>query len=479
MTSLRYLDLSGDNLKGPIPQYVFSNMTFLLYLDLSNNNLQGPIPQYVFSNMTFLRYLDLSGNNLQGPISQYAFSNMTFLHCLDLSSNSIQGPIPKYAFSNTTSLRHIDLNKNQIDGIDAEAFTNICSLKTLGLESNSLIVQLSDLLFNLSDCTKKALKSLTLDDNMLCGSLPDFTEFISLKELDISYNRLNAITPTSIGQPLKLELLDISSNSLEGRESLIRLICKRRRFLPNRDSLLSSPIQCSFNLCSDKNGAANPTPSPLVTCAVCAINVPGDDSVINSYLDACLSRGTKCKLYQRTLPQFNFSAQSKVHIQCIETDLSRTDVVWESPGEILPHSAFCGSPDYVLVEENDINHCDGSHMNFKSVKKTNIGGSTETPINHQRIHCQNHVSSSSLNSKVPKLDVDVNIDDISGATLQTFIVGRRFSDEKGISFGAHITLLREPHNVKDPNAIKVLSVHSGCCKALGYLPRELSQYCHL
>ncbi|KAK4838019.1 hypothetical protein QYF36_010411 [Acer negundo] len=263
---------------------------------------------------------------------------------------------------------------------------------------------------------------------------------------------------------------------LTGRESLIRLIGKRRRFLPNRDSLLSSPIQSSFNLCSDKNGAANSTPSPMVTCPVCAINVPGDDSVINSHLDACLSRGTKRKLSQRTLLQFNFSAQSKVHIQCNETDLSRTDVVCESPGEILPQNAFCGSLDYVLVEENDINHCDGSHLNFKSVKKTNIGGSTETPINHQRIHCQNHVSSSSLNSEVPKLDVDVNIDDISGATLQTFIVGRRFSDEKGIIFGAHITLLREPNNVKDPNAIKVLSVDSGCCKALGYLPRELSQY---
>ncbi|KAK0598152.1 hypothetical protein LWI29_032110 [Acer saccharum] len=115
-----------------------------------------------------------------------------------------------------TSLQHIYLYENQIDGIDAEAFTNICSLKTLYLRSNNLTVQLSDLLFNLSDCTKGALESLTLAGNMLYGSLPDFTEFISLKKLDIRYNRLNAITPTSIGQPLKLELLDISSNSLEG-----------------------------------------------------------------------------------------------------------------------------------------------------------------------------------------------------------------------------------------------------------------------
>ncbi|KAL5758235.1 hypothetical protein ACOSP7_020846 [Xanthoceras sorbifolium] len=264
---------------------------------------------------------------------------------------------------------------------------------------------------------------------------------------------------------------------LTGRESLIRLIGKRRRFLPNRHSLLSSPIQSSLNLCFDKNGAANAIPSsPLITCPVCAINVPADDSVINSHLDACLSRGTKRKLSQRTLLQFNFSAQSKVQIQCNETELLRTDVVCNNPGETLPENAFCGSPNFVAVEENGNNRCDELQLNLESVKQTNIGDSTETPMNHQRIHCQNHMSSSSPDSEVPILDVDMNIDDISVATLQTFIVGRRFSDEKGIKFGACITLLREPDNVKDPNAIRVLSADSGCCKALGYLPRELSQY---
>ncbi|KAH7565058.1 hypothetical protein JRO89_XS09G0122100 [Xanthoceras sorbifolium] len=264
---------------------------------------------------------------------------------------------------------------------------------------------------------------------------------------------------------------------LTGRESLIRLIGKRRRFLPNRHSLLSSPIQSSLNLCFDKNGAANAIPSsPLITCPVCAINVPADDSVINSHLDACLSRGTKRKLSQRTLLQFNFSAQSKVQIQCNETELLRTDVVCNNPGETLPENAFCGSPNFVAVEENGNNRCDELQLNLESVKQTNIGDSTETPMNHQRIHSQNHMSSSSPDSEVPILDVDMNIDDISVATLQTFIVGRRFSDEKGIKFGACITLLREPDNVKDPNAIRVLSADSGCCKALGYLPRELSQY---
>ncbi|KAM3708593.1 hypothetical protein ACJW30_02G108300 [Castanea mollissima] len=71
------------------------------------------------------------------------------------------------------------------------------------------------------------------------------------------------------------------------------------------------------------------------------------------------------------------------------------------------------------------------------------------------------------------------MENVSGVTLQTFIVGRRFfSHENELHVGANISLLPDPHNVKDPNAIKVLSADSGSCKSkvLGFLPRELAQY---
>lgn len=46
-------------------------------------------------------------------------------------------------------------------------------------------------------------------------------------------------------------------------------------------------------------------------------------------------------------------------------------------------------------------------------------------------------------------------DDFSGMILETFIVGRKFSDEKELNLGASISLERDPTNVKDSNAIKV------------------------
>ncbi|KAJ0034219.1 hypothetical protein Pint_25624 [Pistacia integerrima] len=264
---------------------------------------------------------------------------------------------------------------------------------------------------------------------------------------------------------------------LKGRESLVRLIGRRRRFLPNCQSLLSSPIQSSLNLCTDKDGKIfsaktdDSEASDVVKCPVCGKNVSTDDNIINTHLDACLSRGTKRKLTQRTLLQLNFCAQPKGQIHSNETEHQITNVVSEDPAKILVENAICGLSNTVAVEEDDNIHA-GSPLRFECLELTCKAGSSDNQIN--KIDCQDKMPSP--DTEALKHHVDLTIDDISGATLQTFIVGRRFSDEKGINLGNSISLLREPHNLKDPYAIKVLSAGSGCCKVLGYLPRELSQY---
>ncbi|KAH9649852.1 Fanconi-associated nuclease 1-like [Citrus sinensis] len=257
---------------------------------------------------------------------------------------------------------------------------------------------------------------------------------------------------------------------LTGRDSLNRLIGKRRRYLPNRESLLSAPIQSSLNLCNDtKNGKIIPDDETekgyskaarLVTCPICGSDVPGDNHMINSHLDACLARGTKRKLTQRTLLQLNFSAQTQDQNHSNETKLSTTNVFSEGPVESLEQNSICGLANYVAVEDYNSNHW----------------RSTENTTSHQRINCDEKTPLSSPHINGPEHDVNVTVDGMSEATLQTFIVGRRYSDEKEIKIGAHISLSRDPNNVKDPNAVKVFSADSGCCKVLGYLPKELSEY---
>ncbi|XP_027350750.1 fanconi-associated nuclease 1 homolog [Abrus precatorius] len=238
---------------------------------------------------------------------------------------------------------------------------------------------------------------------------------------------------------------------LSGRESLIRLIGKRRRFLPNRHSILSDSIPITNpNLIQPSQSPQPDSNNPQnddVNCPVCGRKLPGDNQHINSHLDACLSkqRGetTKRKLTQRTLLQLNFTRPlSKPKFENLSNGYNAV-----SP---------CATP------RND--ECEKE-----------LSGSREVDLDSTI-----SISSSSLplNNGVPELD-DPDFeckDDVLGVTLETFIVGRKYTDREEICAGAAISLLRDPQNVKDPNAIKVVSADSAMCKLLGFLPRELVQY---
>ncbi|XP_027930104.1 fanconi-associated nuclease 1 homolog isoform X1 [Vigna unguiculata] len=271
---------------------------------------------------------------------------------------------------------------------------------------------------------------------------------------------------------------------LTGRESLIRLIGRRRRFLPNRRSILSYPIP---NPNPNPNLSPNPSPNPVaeepsqqpdqngdVQCPVCGCNLPGDDhNRINSHLDACLSHSqpkpaTKRKLSQRTLLELNFSpSNSKPKLQSLTHESDS--------------ASFLPLPNNGCEEEEK---CDEQELPQKH----------ETVVNTTIVATSS--SSSPVNSGVPDdskpVDVFVPDDskpvdvlvpddskpvDVLGATLETFIVGRRHADNPDeICAGTAISLLRDPENVKDPNAVKVVSGDSACCKSLGFLPRHLAQY---
>ncbi|XP_062108076.1 fanconi-associated nuclease 1 homolog isoform X2 [Humulus lupulus] len=297
---------------------------------------------------------------------------------------------------------------------------------------------------------------------------------------------------------------------LRGRESLIRLVGKRRRFLPSRQSLLSTPIQSSLNLCTDKDGkiasiesseasamvdfgdARNKMESfesgeklsdksEKVTCPVCGNKIIGDCNIVNSHLDMCLSSKStkKRKLTQRTLLQMNFCAPSTIQIHSSESGHIGNDLLIANCDESIARNG-----DHVLnsskgVEENNVG-LSNLLLHLKSVTQNQIDDISKKP-NHGNNTDDAMTDRHSLSVlETPNTDtccdVQTTLDDISGVILETFIVGRRFSDEKEINHGASIYLQRDPHNVKDPNAIKVISANSRDSKVFGFLPRELAQY---
>ncbi|GAU15423.1 hypothetical protein TSUD_44600 [Trifolium subterraneum] len=88
--SLKHLDLSGVPLRDTSNNLfqVISTLPSLLHLSLHYCGIDNSlIPPYAFQNMTSLVYLDLSWNELHGPIP-VAFRNLSSIEYLFLSSNN-------------------------------------------------------------------------------------------------------------------------------------------------------------------------------------------------------------------------------------------------------------------------------------------------------------------------------------------------------------------------------------------------------
>ncbi|KAI3676895.1 hypothetical protein L1987_86509 [Smallanthus sonchifolius] len=269
---------------------------------------------------------------------------------------------------------------------------------------------------------------------------------------------------------------------LTGRESLIRLIGKRRRFLPNHQSIPSDPIQISSSLVKDENGAeesleersdnlTGSSGSDKVTCPVCGNKVRGEDYMINSHLDACLTRGTKRKLSQQTLLQFNFCSRSKAQI-----DLTNLDDTKSNPDchdkDIKDLSGLGIEGNKSITYESSSSSDNVSLAHTDGLEETSVVNGNRIISGDLTIH---------NGGNLPGIEVSENDsansdDDISGKLLATFVVGRRFSEEEELHTGDNISLCRDPENIKDPNAIKVLSADYEYSKVLGYIPRELAEH---
>ncbi|KAI3829888.1 hypothetical protein L1987_04019 [Smallanthus sonchifolius] len=84
--------LADMGLKGRFPLGL-KNCTSLTGLDLSSNNLDGPLPDNMSDIVPFVTNLDLSSNNLSGEIPE-SIANCSFLNVIRLSNNQFMGQIP-------------------------------------------------------------------------------------------------------------------------------------------------------------------------------------------------------------------------------------------------------------------------------------------------------------------------------------------------------------------------------------------------
>ncbi|XP_047161813.1 receptor-like protein EIX2 [Vigna umbellata] len=218
--SLVDLDLTTNNLtQASILQWNFNFSTKLQNLYLGNCGLTDKnflVSSTSIKDSHYLVTLDLSLNLLTSAIFDWVFNCTTNLQSLYLNDNLIEGPIP-YAFGKVmNSLEVLRLGTNKLKGEIPASLGNICTLKILYLNSNSLSGKISSFIQNSSSCNSPAIEKLDLSNNLIFGKLPNISAFKSVRYLYLSNNQLTGEIPESIGLLYKLQFLRLEENYLEG-----------------------------------------------------------------------------------------------------------------------------------------------------------------------------------------------------------------------------------------------------------------------
>ncbi|XP_039042006.1 receptor kinase-like protein Xa21 isoform X1 [Hibiscus syriacus] len=170
------------------------------------------------SSLSNLEKLYLWGNTLSGNIPD-SICNVSKLRFLELDTNSFSGPIPN-ALGNLRLLEGLYLYSNHLTtkpSVHESSFfyslANCSYLRILDLSFNPLNDILPTSLSNLSI----SLKHFKARACKIRGNLP--TEIGSLNnimELDLSTNELGGSIPAEIGRLKNLQFLDFSGNKLQG-----------------------------------------------------------------------------------------------------------------------------------------------------------------------------------------------------------------------------------------------------------------------
>ncbi|XP_021759202.1 receptor-like protein 12 [Chenopodium quinoa] len=207
LLQLEILDLDSCNLT-EFPEFLHSQGE-LKVLSLSGNKIKGDIPQW-FVNTTRenLLILNLSNNLLTGFEQPLVFIPWYNLQMLDLNDNKLRGQLP----TPPSSTQVYQVSNNQFDGVLPSNICQATSLVYLDLSKNNLMGKIpSCISHQLSD----SLQVLNMQGNKFSGSIPQmFPKSCNLKMINLSKNRFEGKLPKSLVNCTLLEVLDIGRNRI-------------------------------------------------------------------------------------------------------------------------------------------------------------------------------------------------------------------------------------------------------------------------
>ncbi|XP_022755224.1 LRR receptor-like serine/threonine-protein kinase FLS2, partial [Durio zibethinus] len=233
LTSLQYLDIGYNNLRGNLPE-CFSNLTSLESLLLYSNQFSGSIS--ALKSLTSLRTLDLSDNYFEIPSSLGPLFNLSKLQSIFADNNTIYAETEMHSLAPTFQLKEIsisscvgsfpqflyhqhDLRHVYLSNINLKVefpnwlLENNTNLYALDLANNSFLGP-----FQLPSLSHTALSYLDISKNSFYGNIPNEigAKLPSLWFLNMSKNNFGGSIPVSIGDMNSLRTLDLSNNKLTG-----------------------------------------------------------------------------------------------------------------------------------------------------------------------------------------------------------------------------------------------------------------------
>ncbi|CAI5475604.1 unnamed protein product [Closterium sp. Yama58-4] len=224
----------GNTLTGTLPpsiglltrlQFLFisdngGTMKKLISLDLSANRLARSISGGVLSSLSGLKYLKIADNRLTGSIPMET-GNLTALELLLIDKNRLEGPLPS-SLAAYTGLVLLAAGDNRLGGLlPMNTLLQLTQLESLFLKSNGFVVtSLASLVLH------PTLRNVELSQNKVAPRiLTTIGRMKSIEFLNLSRDGLTGSVPASLlaYQP-KLRALDLSFNRLSRRSLGLR--CK-------------------------------------------------------------------------------------------------------------------------------------------------------------------------------------------------------------------------------------------------------------
>ncbi|PIN24616.1 Serine/threonine protein kinase [Handroanthus impetiginosus] len=238
-SALEEIDVSHNNLEGPLPQNLCYRKK-LQDLIIFRNKISGTIPDS-YGECSSLTYVRIQENELSGVVPDGLWG-ISGLEHIEFTNNKLEGSITP-SISSAKGLQQLLISGNNFSGkLPAE----ICDLQALGKFDSSRNQFSGDLPSCINQLKK--LQELHMQGNKFTGEIPkSIAGWRELTQLDLSDNEFSSNIPVELGSLPVLTFLNLSNNLLSGEIPL-----ELNKLKLNEFNVSNNRLQGEVPACFDK-----------------------------------------------------------------------------------------------------------------------------------------------------------------------------------------------------------------------------------